>query len=480
MLWVALHFPRLALEALSRSRALPESERMPQAVANASRVISCDLQAAALGVRPGMELAAARAFAPQLFILPYNQASERAALAGIAAWMCRFTPRVSLQPPHGVLAEIEGSLRLFRGIAALLERIRAGTDQMGFTATLAVAPTARGAWWFASAGRESLILDRAALEAALAALPVAVACDEPGALGLLRSIGIATIGDLRSLPREGIARRFGQALLDGLEQALGEAPDPRDFFMPPVRFAGKLELPGDVTHAEGALFAARRLLVQLEGLLAAHQAGVRRFLLILLHREARPDVLEVRLASPGRETEHFVQLLRERLSMHALAGPVGAIRIEAKDFVPLHGRTVDLFDGPQSENEAWARLVERLRARLGGGAVHGLGLHPEHRPERAWRPVAPGEQPPPPGDGSGGARPLWLVEPPRRLKEKRGVPHDGGPLELLAGPERIESGWWDGGEIARDYFIARAPNAALLWVYRERGAAGWYLHGVFA
>ena len=112
--------------------------------------------------------------------------------------------------------------------------------------------------------------------------------------------------------------------------------------------------------------------------------------------------------------------------------------------------------------------------------MHGLGLHPEHRPERAWRPVAPGEQPPPPRDGSGGARPLWLVEPPRRLKENRGVPHDGGPLELLAGPERIESGWWDGGEIARDYFIARAPNAALLWVYRERGAAGWYLHGVFA
>ena len=80
-----------------------------------------------------------------------------------------------------------------------------------------------------------------------------------------------------------------------------------------------------------------------------------------------------------------------------------------------------------------------------------------------------------------GARPLWLIEPPRRLKENRGVPHDDGPLELLAGPERIESGWWDGGEITRDYFIARAPSAGLLWIYRERGTAGaWYLHGVFA
>jgi protein ImuB len=480
MLWVALHFPRLALEALSRGRALPESERMPLAVADANRVIACDLQAEALGVRPGMGLAAAWAFVPQLSVWPYSQVSERAALEGIAAWMCRFTPRVSLQPPHGVLAEIEGSLRLFRGVAALLERIRAGIEQMGFATTLAVAPTVRSAWWLASAGRESLILDHAALEAALAALPVAVACDGPGALDLLRNIGITTIGELRSLPREGVARRFGQALLDGLEQALGEASEPRDFFAPPLRFAAKLELPGEVADAEGVLFAARRLLVQLEGLLAAHQAGVRRFQLMLLHRESRPDVLAVGLASPGRETERFVQLLRERLSMYALVEPVEAIRIEAKDFVPLHNHTVDLFGGPQSENESWARLVERLRARLGSGAVHGLGLCPEHRPERAWRPLAPGEQPLPVG-GSTGARPLWLVEPPRRLKENRGVPHDSGPLELLAGPERIESGWWDGGEIARDYFIARTSSAALFWVYRERGAAGaWYLHGVFA
>ena len=59
------------------------------------------------------------------------------------------------------------------------------------------------------------------------------------------------------------------------------------------------------------------------------------------------------------------------------------------------------------------------------------------------------------------------------------MPHDDGRLELLAGPERIESGWWDGGEVARDYFIARAPSSALLWIFRARGG-GWYLHGLFA
>ena len=427
-----------------------------------------------------MGLAAALTLASQLHVWPSNQAAEQEALEGVAAWLCQFTPRVSLQKPDGILAEIEGSLRLFRGLAAVVERIRAGVDQMGLTPTLAVAPTARGAWWLASARQETLIPDRAVLEMALARLPVAVACDKPDALGLLHSIGITTIGELRSLPREGVAQRFGQVLLDGLEQALGRAPEPRQFFAPPLRFAAKLELPGEVGHTEGVLFAARRLLVQLEGLLVARQAGVRRFLLILLHRKENPTVLNLGLVSPGREVERFMQLLRERLSVCKLAGPVEAIRIEAENFVPLHVETADLFGGFYAESEAWVRLVERLQAKLGSEAVHGLSLHSEHRPERAWRALVAGERPLR-GDENAGARPLWLVEPPRRLKEKGGVPHDGGPLELLVGPERIESGWWDEGEIARDYFVARAPNAALLWVFRERGTAGgWYLHGMFA
>ncbi|MGA7983826.1 MAG: DNA polymerase Y family protein [Burkholderiales bacterium] len=480
MLWLALRFPRLVLEVLSRGRAPLETERAPWAVADAGRVLACDARAEALGVRPGMRLAAAWALASQLHVWPSNQAAKQETLEGIAAWMCRFTPRVSLQMPNGVLAEIEGSLRLFHGLATMVEQIRAGVDQMGLTPTLAVAPTARGAWWLASAGQEALILDRAVLEMALASLPIAVACDRPDALDLLHNIGITTIGELRGLPREGVARRFGQALLDGLDQALGRVPEPRNFFAPPLRFAAKLELPGEVTHAEGVLFAVRRLLVQLEGLLTARQAGVRRFLLTLLHRNVNPTVLDLGLASPCREVERFMQLLRERLSAHRLVKPVEAIRIEAENFVPLHAGTVDLFKGSHAESEAWARLVERLQARLGSEAVHGLGLHPEHRPERAWRAIA-AEDRPLCADQSSGARPLWLIEPPRRLKEKGGVPLDAGPLELLAGPERIESGWWDEGEIARDYFIARAPSAALLWVFRERGTTGgWYLHGMFA
>ena len=56
-----------------------------------------------------------------------------------------------------------------------------------------------------------------------------------------------------------------------------------------------------------------------------------------------------------------------------------------------------------------------------------------------------------------------------------------GPLELLSGPERIESGWWDDAEALRDYFVAKASDSALVWVFRELTPPyDWYAQGIFA
>jgi len=79
-------------------------------------------------------------------------------------------------------------------------------------------------------------------------------------------------------------------------------------------------------------------------------------------------------------------------------------------------------------------------------------------------------------------RPLWLLEEPEPLACRDGRPCRGGPLALENGPERIETGWWDERGIARDYYVAKAPDGAWLWVFRDRrdgGRGGWYLHGLF-
>jgi len=355
-----------------------------------------------------------------------------------------------------LLLEVEGSLRLFEGLERLLERLREGLDAMELTAQLAVAPVARAALWRARGNG-----------ARLEEVPLEVTGFDSGAF--FRNIGISTVGELLKLPRDGLARRCGQALLDDLDRALGTVPEAREYFTPPPRFAAKLELPAEVIHANGLLFAARRLLVQLEGLLAARHAGVRAFTVFLCHPEAQSTAVEIGLASPAREAERLGQLLREKLATLSLARPVEAIRLEAGDFSPLHSRTAGMFGDALAEDEGWGRLAERLQARLGPDAVYGLATHPDHRPEYSWRRVEPGEWDPREFRHPG-PRPLWLLQAPRPMRED--------DLQLLAGPERIECGWWDGDEARRDYFIARFSDSSLGWVYREAGA--WFLHGLFA
>jgi protein ImuB len=456
MLWVALCLPRLPLEARLRGRASSEAADEPWAVVENRSVLVCNGAAEALGVRAGSALRAAWALAPQLRTLPRDAVAEGKALEAIASWACQFTAQVSLEPPQAVLLEVAGSLRLFGGAARLMARLHHGLSDLGFEALLAAGPTARAALWLARGGGETL-----------QALPIGAIDPGPEALALLRRIGIGTLGELMRLPRSGVAARFGARLLGDLDRALGRVPEPRAFFQVPERFDMQLELPAPVREAERLLFAALRLLLQLEGFLAARQAGVRGFRLRLSHRDGRATLIDVGSASPHRDTGHWQRLLRERLEASVLTSPVEAIRLEATGLTPLAGVSAGLFGDARGEAEAWERLTERLQARLGGAGVHGLTTHAEHRPERAWRVSAGGTAataaaPP-------GPRPLWLLEPPRRLGE--------GEFVLLAGPERIESGWWDGDDVARDYFIA-ARGASLAWIYRARD--GWFLHGLFA
>jgi len=371
---------------------------------------------------------------------------------------------VSLEPPQALLLEVEGSLRYFGGRWKFLARLRAGLAGLGFEARLGEAPTARAALWFARAGGGRL-----------EALPVEVLDLDASQMELLAGLGIRTLGGLLRLPRDGIARRFGVKLLDQLDRARGAATESRTYFALPARFAARLELPAPVRQAENVLFAARRLLEQLEGFLAARHAGVREFCLDLEHEEGAATEVRVQLAGLERDKTHFLRLLRERLGVLALKAPVAAIRVAADRLTPMPASNGDLLRNPRAGGEEWLRLVERLQARLGGEAVHGLGMHEDHRPERAWVAVPPGKEIPSRGKIRDKPRPLWLLDRPRRLAE--------GEFALLAGPERIDSGWWDGAEARRDYFIARTRQCSLAWIYRERGGAqaeGWFLHGYFA
>src|SRR5450830_1881075 len=185
MLWIALHFPRLPLESFPQASAQSE----PWAVTDGPGVAVCNTQASARGVRRGMSLSSACALAPDLNYRARDLKAEAAALEQIAAWAGQFTPSVTLQPPCGLLLEIEGSLRLLGGIRKILESIRRGAADMGYTLTLACAPTVSVAGLRARAGSETIGIRKRVSEAEIAPLPIAALDCSAQTLATLEAIG---------------------------------------------------------------------------------------------------------------------------------------------------------------------------------------------------------------------------------------------------------------------------------------------------
>ncbi len=480
MLWLALHFPRLSLEIFTRGTRKSGPLAVASSSGNNATIVACDRQSYARGVRCGMTVSAAWALVSELKVIVQDEAAERAALERIAAWGLQFTPAVSIATPAEVLLEVEGSLKLLGGLNRLRQRVEQGVAELGHSASAACAPTPLAAQLFARAGLSVRIQHHDALRHKLEKLPAFLLDRYPETAAMLESFGIHTIGECLHLPRNGLARRLGQPLLDDLDRALGRLPDPRPPFVPPPDFKASLPLPAPVEQAEALLFAARRLLTELCGWLAATGNGVQSLRFTLAHEDHADTQIVMKLVAASRDLERLTCVLREHLARIDLPCAITAITLAAEQFQPLASHNLSFLPDAHRHTENVARLVERLRARLGDKAVCGLTAFPDHRPERAWRICEP---------GNGAAlkdlrafflRPLWLLASPQPLKEVAAIPHYDGPLSLLAGPERIETGWWDGHDVARDYFVASNPVQSLLWIYRERSVAGgWYLHGIF-
>lgn len=429
-----------------------------------------------------MSVATACALAPGLALRPRNPQLEHTALEELAAWAGRFTPNLSLDVPDTVLLEVAASLRLFGGAAALLRRVAAGCDALGYRAVSACAPTPLAARLLARAGIPAILQAPGDVEAALAPLPLALLDCAPQARETLAAIGAKTLGDCLRLPRAGLAQRCGTGLIGALDAALGRVADPRRWFVPPPTFSSRIEPLTPVEHTEAVLFAARRLLAGLEGFLVARQAGIERYRLRLEHEQQPATLLTLSLAGVGQEAGRFLAILRERLARLELRAAVSAIGVEADDIRPLAPANRSLFADAQEQRSSCTQLVERLRARLGDDAISGVRAVAAHRPEFAWDKAEPGTRQQ--LEPSCSARPFWLLDPPQPIPspsspdrpEARAAP----ACTLLSGPERIESGWWDGGDAARDYFVARGNGGELLWLFHERRPPhGWYVHGLF-
>ena len=443
-------------------------------------------------------------------------------------WALQFSPRVALLA-DGLVLEIEASERLFGGIDALLSRIPCGALERG-TSIWAHGPTPLAAIALAraraplldhQAGKDLKRLTQALDPLPLCALPAATAHQST----LLR-LGCSTLGHLRQLPRGGITRRFGAPLLDQLDQAYGLRPTPLEWLQLPAVFDARMELSHASERLEASLGVLQHLLKLLCAWLDGHMAATSSLHLYWQHERrmyqegSAWQSLQIRLSRPSSDPHHLRALLQEHLQHLSWSAPICEWRLRVDEMIACATVSASLFgnvmhaDGAatadattdaaalQEQRLAWIDLLDRLAARLGEDCVRQGQLHSDHRIEHSQRWQSPRLRAALRAAGkairlepSRFPQPGWILSPALPLATQHDAnsgalrPCYQGPLRLLAGPHRLETGWWDDSQdaqwLTRDHFLASSPHAGLLWIFRVRQASAqpnkiWYLQGIFA
>lgn len=469
-LWCALVFPDLSLEA-----SLPRSDS-PAAVSdtNGKKIIASNLSARDSGVYPGQTCTAAIVVCPELRVAKRNVQSEKLILSSIAGLVQEFSPQLICEE-ESIAFEISGSLRLFGGIEQLISKIRNALGSCRIRYEMAISPTILSALWRARASRSDPILSIERLPAAMGSLPIDVMEIEQKLRLSLLAVGIETLADLMRLPRAGTARRYGRSLVDRVDRAMGWKPDPRSTWKAPQRFEESLDF-CETGYKSLLDQAISELSDRLSCFLCERQLAVRRWSVAV-----RTDlkVYEVNLESyrPISRSASIVWMVSHWMEGIRLDSPARHLVFRAQEFVPLNPEQGLNFFSDREQGHLGVAL-DGIRARFGSEAIVRVCMSPDHRPEQATRRVILGSCQ---GNTVHAPKrwPLFLL--PKVVNLHAGLESQvhGEGMKIIDGPERIESGWWDGNDVARDYYRVRLLNGSELWVFNDLRSGNWYLQGYF-
>jgi len=514
--------PLLPIETQARRSGLPPHEpiALVERFDSCDRVWCCNAAASRKGVRAGMPLTEARAVLPVLTAIPRAPATERQVLESLAVWANCLSPAVQPAPPDSLLLDVTGCERLFRGEANLLRQGIEGLWAHGFTVYGAIADTIGGAWAVAHGGGTPTVVPPGRTAAAIAPLP-------PWTLRIprrhaltLEAVGVRKIEALLQIPRASIAARLGEEVLRRMDQALGLVPELLEPFRPPAAPVSRIRFAGATDRIEAIHEGLDRLLAFFCEQLVRRAMGVRQVLWTLYHEGAAPTTLEIGLSRATRSARHLRSLLITRLEVSALPAPVFAMMLWTRAAERWGDAQANLFDtaagwgsGSREDGDDLASLLDRLANRLGTEAVVRPGLVEDHQPEYAYRYVpvidsretrrregerteqrrgetnGAGLSSAAPASDGGEPRPLRLFSRPIEVPAMALVP-DGPPtwfrwggreLSIVdaVGPERIETGWWRGSDVQRDYFAATSSTGRRFWLFRDRRTGRWFVHGSF-
>lgn len=478
---------------------------------NRAEVVLSSADAKRHGIRSGLSLSEAQALLDSAVFLPHDPDADRRELESLAALCHGYSPVVGLElscGTHCLVLDITGCTHLFGGECSLSRRLVVDLAERGYFAHVAVAGTVGAAWAISRFGHG------AGNDRRLRSLPVE-SLRIPAKVGSqLREFDLKTVGSLLAMPRDSLPSRFGEQLLERLDEMFGR----REEIIAPVRRAEPVSAEWateePICHPKAILHVCSDLLSEILDTVISRGEGVLRLTLSLQSEAAGVTVIEAGLSRPTDSLPHLLNLLQMKLEAEPISVWLTAVDLTASVTASMPVRQRCLFHRDESDDSSEvSRLIDRLSTRLGHNAVVRAEVLPEAVPEQAvaWLSVLDRVGPRPPGRIRGlsedpesaqpvaFARPLRLLPAPEPLESvccSAESPEDGTSAQALSpplqfnwnhrshwqkkhtDPEYIRTAWWqEAGQVNRDYCQVETRTGCRFWLFRDKDQ--WFVHGVF-
>ena len=474
MLWLCLSFPNLSIDIFSIGDEIKEPVVI---VESTNTIIASNNTSQQLGIQNGMALSAAYVLSNFIQVKHRNKNQEIKKLEEVATSLFKYSSQISIRLPSSVLVEIGASIKLFRGTQSLKNQITQTITDLGLHVHTGVSPTPLAAIWLSRYRSNTTAFTINDLSQHLDPLPTSII--ESGDISgmQLHDVGIKTIGQLARIPRSAVTQRWGTYALDQLDRAFGKKPDPQPFFSLPENFDSEVSLNLPASSVGELLFGLHRIIQSMTTYLQVKQYGVIQFELSIVNEEKLQHDFKFKLSAPSRNPKHLTHLVQERLNRESIPSRIESIHLRSIQETPLTPSSHSLLPHEEQSELSRSHLIDQLQARVGEKSVYGITVCADHRPEKSWGETIPGLHQ---HYTKLNHRPSWLLRIPKALTSVSDIPTLRGPLTIIDGPERIETGWWDDLGIKRDYFIALTQDYSQVWIYKDAVSNQWFLHGIFA
>lgn len=447
------------------------------------------------GIVQGMVVADARAILPELKVFKDREGRLEKLLTELTEWCLRYTPVAAVDLPDGIMLDVSGCAHLWGGEVAYLNDLTGRLKLQGYSVKAAIADTIGTAWAAARYGKGNPVVEPGQQMDALMPLPPAALRLDTGILDRMHKLGFYRIGSFIDMPRTVLRRRFGQQLLNRIDQALGQAMEMLEPVRPATIFQERLPSLDPIRTRIGIEIALNKLLEQLCQRLLKEGKGLRSAVFKGFRIDGVTEQIEIGTNRAAHNVAHLFKLFEQKIAAITPALGIELFILEAPVVEDLSVQQEALWNilGGDESTEL-ANLLDRIGGRVGVNAIHRYLPAEHYWPERSIKPAVSLNDKPDTQWRIDRPRPVCLLSKPEKIEVTVPIP-DYPPMLFIYkgqihkikkadGPERIEREWWLEQGLVRDYYYVEDEQGARYWLFRsgqyEDHTPEWFIHGFFA